>query len=422
MTRVLMVSDVYFPRVNGVSSSIETFRRSLAGEGVDLQLVVPRYGDEPDEPGVVRVPGRRLPTDPEDRFASWRGMRRAAREAAADSDLVHIQTPFVAHYAGLSAARHHDLPVLATYHTLFEEYLQYYVPLLPAGWSRWVARRFSRDQCNSVDAVVVPSSAMAERLAGYGVTAPLRVLPTGIPLARFEQGDGVAFRASRGIDPERPLALFVGRVAHEKNIGFLLEALVHAHRQCPQALLLITGEGPAMADLQHQAERLGIAESVRFLGYLDRVSALPDCYAAADVFVFASRTETQGLVLLEAMAAGLPVIALSAMGTADILATAGGALVPPDDPAAFGDVLGTFLARSEVWGDYPERARQSALHWSDGAMAARLAEFYQHVLSEQVKKTSRRSKRRPLNEPPLQEPGSGVLDPLDSRSRGNDGG
>ena len=418
-----MVSDVYFPRVNGVSTSIETFRRSLADEGVELRLVVPRYGEEPDEPGVVRVSGRRLPNDPEDRVASWSGMRRAAREVAADSDLIHIQTPFVAHYAGLSAARHHGIPVLTTYHTLFEEYLQYYVPLLPASWSRWVARRFSRDQCNAVDAVVVPSSAMAERLADYGVTAPLRVLPTGIPLARFEQGNGAAFRASRGIDPERPLALFVGRVAHEKNIGFLLEALVQAHRQCPQALLLITGEGPAMADLKQQAERLGIGESVRFLGYLDRGGELPDCYAAADVFVFASRTETQGLVLLEAMAAGLPVIALSAMGTADILAMAGGALVPPDDPAAFGDALGAFLARREAWAGYPELARQTALHWSDGAMAARLAEFYRQVLSDRVKKTSRLSRRPSLNDSsPLQEPGSGVLDPADSRFRGNDGG
>ncbi len=376
-----MVSDVYFPRVNGVSSSIETFRRSLAEEGIELRLVVPRYGDEPDEPGVFRVPGRRLPTDPEDRLASWGGMRRAAREAAVDCDLVHIQTPFVAHYAGLAAARHHDIPVLATYHTLFEEYLQFYVPLLPAAWSRWAARRFSRDQCNAVDAVVVPSSAMAQRLRGYGVVAPLCVLPTGIPLARFAWGNGAAFRAGRDLEPDRPLALFVGRVAHEKNIGFLLEALVHAHRRCPEALLLITGEGPAMEDLRRQAARLGIAESVRFLGYLDRTTELPDCYAAADVFVFASRTETQGLVLLEAMAAGLPVIALSVMGTADILATAGGALVPPDDPAAFGETLGAFLADKGAWGNYPEQALKTAQHWSDAAMAARLARFYREVIS-----------------------------------------
>jgi glycosyltransferase involved in cell wall biosynthesis len=135
-----------------------------------------------------------------------------------------------------------------------------------------------------------------------------------------------------------------------------------------------------MADLERQAQRLGLSEAVRFLGYLDRLRDLPDCYAAADVFVFASRTETQGLVLLEAMAAGLPVIALSAMGTADILADAGGALVPPDDPAAFGDALGTFLTRSDTWRDHAAQARQTALSWSDAAMATRLAQCYRESL------------------------------------------
>jgi glycosyltransferase involved in cell wall biosynthesis len=387
--RVLMVSDVYFPRVNGVSTSMETFRRCLADEGVEVRLVVPRYGDEPEEPGVVRVRGRRLPTDPEDRMVSWRGMRRAVSEAAADCDLIHVQTPFVAHYAGVAAARRHRVPVLATYHTLFEEYLQYYVPLLPAGWSRALARRFSRSQCNAVDTVVVPSSAMAERLGRYGVTAPLRILPTGIPLDRYAQGDGASFRASRGIAPDQPLALYVGRVAHEKNIGFLLEALVRAHRRCPQAMLLITGEGPAMADLKRQAAALGIGESVRFLGYLDRERELPDCYAAANVFVFASRTETQGLVLLEAMAAGLPVIALAAMGTADILENAAGAMVSRDDPANFGDLLGAFLRHRETWRHYPPQARQTAAAWSDQAMAARLADCYRQLVDEHGAKATR---------------------------------
>lgn len=389
MIRVLMVSDVYFPRVNGVSTSMETFRRTLADAGVEVRLVVPRYGDEADEPGVVRVPGRRLPNDPEDRLVSWRGMHRVVRAEAAVSDLVHVQTPFVAHYAGLTAARQLGLPVLTTYHTLFEEYLQYYLPLLPAAWSRSLARRFSRAQCNAADVVVVPSSAMARRLASYGVTAPLRILPTGIPLARFARGDGAAFRQRLGVDSGRPLALFVGRVAHEKNIGFLLEALVHAHRQCPRALLLVTGEGPAMADLQQLAERLGIGDSVRFLGYLDRTRELPDCYAAADVFVFASRTETQGLVLLEAMAAGLPVIALSAMGTADILADAGGVLVPPDDPAAFGESLGAFLSDREAAQAFAEQARQTASSWSDAAMAARLAQCYRETLERRLGTSAR---------------------------------
>ncbi len=247
--RVLMVSDVYFPRVNGVSTSMQTFRNALGAHHVQADLVVPRYGDEADSAGIVRVRGHRLPNDPEDRLVSWQAMHQAVDAAAAGCDLIHIQTPFVAHYAAVAAARKHKLPVVVTYHTLFEEYLQHYVPVLPAAWLRGLARRFSRRQCNAVDGVIVPSSALARRLAQYGVNTTLTTLPTGIPLARFAGGNGAAFRTVHGIDHNRPVALFVGRVAHEKNIGFLLEALVHTHRRCPDALLLIAGEGPAKADL-----------------------------------------------------------------------------------------------------------------------------------------------------------------------------
>jgi glycosyltransferase involved in cell wall biosynthesis len=374
-----MVSDVYFPRVNGVSTSIETFRRTLREQGVDVRLVVPRYGDEADEAGVIRVAGRPVPGDREDRMVGWRAMHRAVLEAARDCDLIHIQTPFIAHYAGLKAARTLGLPVVATYHTLFEAYLEYYAPFLPAGWLQAQARAFSRRQCNALDAVIVPSSAMQQRLAAYAVRAPLHVLPTGIPTAQFASGDGAAFRYRHGILSNRPMALFVGRVAHEKNIGFLLEALVHARRLRPDILLVVAGEGPAMDDLKAQVKTLGLREAVQFIGYLDRRQELPDCYAAADAFVFASRTETQGLVLLEAMAAGLPVIALAEMGTIDILAPGRGAISPPAEPQAFGAALGDFLNRPSAWRHLADEAPVFAGEWSDAAMAARLAWLYREL-------------------------------------------
>ena len=241
------------------------------------------------------------------------------------------------------------------------------------------ARAFSRRQCNALDTVIVPSSAMRQRLESYGVTAPLHVLPTGIPLHQFGAGVGSAFRLRHGISAQRPLALFVGRVAHEKNIGFLLEALVHAQRVAPELLLVIAGEGPALPALKEQVAKLGLSDAVRFVGYLERSSELPDCYAAADVFVFASRTETQGLVLLEAMAAGLPVVALADMGTADILAPGRGSLAPPAEPQIFGEAVGHLLRRRDAWHHLAEEAPVYAREWSDGAMAGRLASLYRDL-------------------------------------------
>ena len=374
--RVLMVSDVYFPRINGVSTSIETFRGALAQHGVTVDLVAPSYGDNAPAPGVTRVPARRVPHDPEDRLAHYAKLKRATLEAAAGCDAIHIQTPFAAHYAGLHAARALNKPVIASYHTLFEEYLQHYIPWLRAAWLRGLARRFSRGQCNALDAVIVPSSAMRERLRQYGVTRPLHVLPTGLPAGAFAPGEAVAFRARHGIAQERPVALFVGRVAHEKNINFLLEAVARARRSLPDLLLLVTGEGPARADLERQAARLGLQDNVRFLGYLDRKRELPSAYAAADAFVFASRTETQGLVLLEAMAQRCPVVALSIMGTADILEPRRGCRIAPDDPAGFARVLVDLLDDPEACVRLGEEARAYAREWSDQALAGRLAELY----------------------------------------------
>ncbi len=131
--RPLIVSDVYFPRVNGVSTSIRCFREDLAALGVASHLIAPSYGpDDVPEDGITRVPSRAVPRDPEDRLMSWSALRAALRDPRhGECTLVHIQTPFLAHYAGLRHARAAGLPVVATCHTYFEDYLHHYMPLLP---------------------------------------------------------------------------------------------------------------------------------------------------------------------------------------------------------------------------------------------------------------------------------------------------
>src|SRR6202161_178490 len=301
--RVLFISDVYFPRVNGVSTSIRTFRADLRDAGVDTLLIAPDYGvgTEQDEPGVVRVAAGGIPGDPEDRRMKFGALRQCLERLEAQQfDLVHIHTPFLAHYAGVPFAPRKGIPVIATYHTFFEEYLHHYVPMLPRRLGRALARRFTRSQCAQLSAMVAPSEPMRSLLLEYGVSTRIQVIPTGLPAERYLPGDGARFRANFGIAAGRPLLLYVGRVAHEKNIEFLLHAFVALRRIRPGALFAIAGEGPARDHLQSLATQLGIAPDVQFIGYLDRERGLADCYAAADVFVFASRTGTQGLVLLEA--------------------------------------------------------------------------------------------------------------------------
>jgi glycosyltransferase involved in cell wall biosynthesis len=376
--RILMISDVYFPRVNGVSTSIQTFRRELAALGHETTLIAPAYpAPYAEEPGILRVASRYLALDPEDRMMRAGEIRRLLpRLRGGGYALVHVQTPFVAHYLGVELAAALGVPCVETYHTFFEEYLQHYVPLVPRRWLRQLARAFSRAQSRDVAALLVPSSAMRERLAGYGVTVPMHVLPTGIPLSGFAGGNGPGFRVKHGIPPARPMLLFVGRVAHEKNIGFLIESLGLALRLMPDLLLVIAGEGPALGSLRCLVARKCLDEHVLFVGYLDRKAALLDCYAAADAFVFASRTETQGLVLLEAMALGLPVISTAVMGTRDIVLPGRGALVAADDVADFSAKIVRVARDPALRRRLSQEGRAHAREWQAAALGERLSHLY----------------------------------------------
>ncbi len=386
--KVLMISDVYFPRINGVSTSIESFRHALSNLDVDVHVLAPHYpAPHPPDDRVIRVPSQRVPFDPEDRLMHRGPLKQALQQAVSNNyDLVHVQTPFAAHYAGLKFARSQRLPCVATYHTHFEEYLYNYVPIVPKGMLRSMARQLAQRQCNALDAVIVPSRAMEDTLTAYGVTAPMHRVPTGIPVAHFRRPASVdfsnAFRLRHGIPSDAPMALFVGRAAHEKNIGFLLDAMPHALQDCPKLVMTIAGEGPALPALKRQAERLGIGEQVFFLGYLDRQTELTECYAAADIFAFASRTETQGLVLLEAMAAGLPVLAFAYLGTREIVEPQRGALPAPQTVEAFGQALASLANDPVRRQQMAAEAIAFADEWTTDACAQRMATVYHSLTSK----------------------------------------
>lgn len=377
--RILMISDVHFPRVNGVSTSIQTFQQELSAIGHDVHVVAPAYpGDAEEVAHISRVESRYLMLDPEDRLMKSDKIHALLPYLRTrDFDVVHIQTPFLAHYAGIKLARAMGIPCIETYHTFFEEYLYHYVPLLPKFLTRKITRSFSRSQCNAVDAVIVPSNAMRTVLQNYGCESPIHISPTGIQLAKFNAGDRRQFRQKHGIPEERPMLVHVGRVAHEKNIGFLLQVVARLKMHHPDILLLICGEGPAKKDLQLQAQRMGLTEQVMFVGYLPRETELLDCYRAADLFVFASRTETQGLVLLEAMALGVPVVSTAVMGTIDIVAPQKGALVAQEDAVDFAAKVSHLLCDPALRAAMGEEGREYAKSWSAPATARRLVGIYE---------------------------------------------
>lgn len=393
--KILYLSDVYFPRVNGVSTSISTFVSELEQLGHECHLVAPRYGAEAETSWITRIPGRRVPFDPEDRFVPLRGFLGLKDRLAAEGyDLIHLQTPFNAHRAGVRLGRSLGLPVVETYHTYFEEYFHCYVPMVPKGLLSGIARNLSRRQCNEVDAVVVPSRAMEGALRGYGVTTRLEKIPTGLRPEDFCGGNGTHFRERYRIHDERPTLVHIGRLAHEKNVGFILKVLRKVADEIPDVLLVIAGEGPARPSLRRQVETLGLTQNVLFVGYLDRGSDLLDCYRAADAFVFASRTETQGLVLLEAMALCVPVVSTAVMGTKDILEPGKGCLVAEEDEDDFSSKVLRVLQDPETRNTLRREARSYALgEWTARTMAERMVDLYESLVAENATASSVRPAR-----------------------------
>lgn len=382
---ILFLSDVYFPRINGVSTSIHTLRQQLAAQGHRVHLLAPDYySPSEDESWITRVPSHYLMFDPEDRLMRYgKALAMSADLRHEDYDILHVHTPFAAHYLGLRLSRRLGIPCVETYHTFFEDYMHHYLPILPKPLLRMLARRLSCSQCNAMDAVVAPSQPMLDALRSYGVKSHAEVIPTGLQEHSFVPGDGSGFRRRYGIAPDRPVMLFVGRVAHEKNIGFLLRMALQVKHSRPDILLVLAGEGPALEQLRKEARALGLQDNTLFLGYLDRKTELNDCYRMADVFVFSSLTETQGLVLLEAMAQGVPVVAIAEMGTKSILVEGKGALIAPQDEKGFAERVLGLLANPEHGRALGEKAHGYALHWSASYMAERMMKFYRQVIASQ---------------------------------------
>jgi glycosyltransferase involved in cell wall biosynthesis len=377
--RILMISDVYFPRINGVSTSIQTFRKQLIQKGHEVVLLAPEYelNSDADDENIIRIPSTRVIFDPEDRLMHAGPIRKLSETLKErDFDIIHIQTPFVAHSLGLRLSRELGVACIETYHTFFEEYLYNYVPLLPKNWLRALARKVSVRQCNSIDHVIVPSTAMHEVLRDYGVKSNITILPTGIESEAFRQGDGDRFRHKYNIAADRPVLVNVSRIAHEKNIDFLIRMLTHVWQEVPDILMIIAGDGPAKRHLQRLTRNLGLEDNIMFIGYLDRNSELKDCYCSADIFVFSSRTETQGLVLLEAMALGVPVISTAVMGTKDIVINNSGALTAEDDEVKFACKVTRLLSNDLQQKSLGEQARNFAQQWSADVMAERVLQLY----------------------------------------------
>ncbi|AKO64645.1 hypothetical protein VI34_05875 [Methylophilales bacterium MBRSG12] len=382
--KILFLSDVYFPRVNGVSTSIKVFKNDLKKLGHEVHLICPAYNEKNTDKTITTIKSKPIFFDPEDHLMSWTELNKKIEWIKKQKfDLIHIQTPFIAHYFGKKLAKTLNVPIIETYHTSFEDYLHLYLPILPESFARWLSRNIAKYLCNHCQGIISPSEQLKETLKNYQVTKPIKVVPTGLPDQSFKKTNKYTFRKLYNISLTDPLLLFVGRVAHEKNIDFLLHVYKYIARENKSIKFLITGEGPAFEHIQKLIKKLNLDRSVILTGYLEANNELLNCYASSDLFIFASKTETQGLVLIEAMAQGLPVVALAENGTKSILENNPGAIIAKDDPKEFAKTCLRLLNNKKKLSEMSVKAKKEAKQkWGSVAQTEKLIALYEEVVND----------------------------------------
>jgi len=378
-----MLSESYVPRVSGVVTSLTSYARALRAEGHRVVIAAPGYrGHHDDDPDVLRLPSVRTPAQPDFPLAFPLRPRLLGDPRIQAADVVHAHTPFIMGRLALSVARRLGRPLVFTHHTLYHEYV-HYVPWLSPRLTRRAVLRWVRDFANRCDLVIAPSGVIQGMLRRQGVTARIEVLPTGsIDPAQSARLDGRGVRPRYGIPPGVPLLVTVSRLAPEKSVDLLLRAFQQV-TEPPGAYLLVVGGGPSAASLEALARELGIAERIRFTGALPHEGAL-ETMAGADLFVFASQTETQGVVLVEAMAAGLPAVAVGAAGAAEVVRDGESGLLVGPDAAALATAVSRLLGDGPRRTAFGRRAREIAADYAISMLARRLVTLYESLLTEQV--------------------------------------
>lgn len=317
--RIGIFTDSYKPYTSGVVTSISTFKEELTRLGHEIHIFAPSYPNYTEvEENVYRYYSVPSPTNPDYTLAIpvYPGIKLLIKRL--NLDLIHVHSPFTMGRVGLHYARRYYLPLVFTYHTRYDQYV-HYVPVAQ-DLAKEVTIKYSSHFCNNCNHIIVPSPEIKEIVGEFGVKTPVSVIPTGVPLYRFENGDNTWLRRHYSIPDENKILLFVGRLTKEKNLHFLIDSFKMARDQVPNLTLVLTAQGPLEAELRNHAQRLGLSldHDVIFTGALP-FDTLVHVYYSADLFVFSSLTETQGLVLVEAMAAGLPVVAVSASGVKDMV-------------------------------------------------------------------------------------------------------
>lgn len=375
---IAVFTNCYLPLVNGVVGAVNLLRKGFLEQGHEVTIFAPKFDDYVDEEaGIYRYPAVDLTRKVKYPIAVPFSPRIAKILRDLDFDIIHSHHPFVLGPLALKLARKRKKPIVYTFHTQYDQY-SHYVPL-PSGLVSWFSKNQVRRFAQAVDQITTPADSASKILLGYGVTNDIKVIPNPTDLTRFQTANGDWVKKDYQLSKEK-LLINIGRVAPEKNLELLLQSFrLMLAKAVEPVKLMIVGDGPALNGLKQLASEMGIADAVIFTGMVNP-SLVPDYLAAADLFVMTSKSEVKPLAQLEALAAGVPIVAVAAAGANDTITDGVNGLLVAEDTEAIAQGVLDLVFSPERLACFKRGALETAENYSYQRIAGEYLELYNRVL------------------------------------------
>jgi 1,2-diacylglycerol 3-alpha-glucosyltransferase len=374
-------TNFYLPVVNGVVRSVQSFRETLSSMGHNVFVFAQEDNYEDTEPFIFRYPSLHLPLTGDIPAAIPVSSFVDQLIPKLKLDVIHTHHPFLLGQTAAAKARDHNLPLVFTFHTQYQEYT-HYIPLPQEQvqeFLRNTVMTWMREFMRKCQHIVIPSESMRSILVkDYGLVDRFTVIPTGIDITPYKKANGSALRSQWNWGDDKVI-ISAGRLAEEKNWVTLLEAFAIAQKTQPNIRLVLLGDGPQAEALRRLAAELEITDRVTFVGKVP-FEEIPNYLKAADLFAFASITETQGLVTLEAMAAGLPVVAVDASGTRDILKNGKQGFLTQNDPNDLANGIVKLVENSGLMSKFRSAALRTSRAYDNHRLASKMLKVYEQAI------------------------------------------
>ncbi len=385
--KIGMMADLYTPHISGVTNSINLTKQMLQKKGHEVFVFT--FGDldyEDEEENIIRSPG--MPVADTGIYIGFRHTRTAQR-LIQSMDIIHVHHPFISGQLALHYGRPYRIPIVFTNHSRYDLMAQAYFPLLPDQVGTALLSAYLPHFCREVNLVIAPSRGLEKVLRELDIDVPIEIIPNGVDLSPFSKGLDPISREELGVGEEEVLLINVGRLSPEKNLTFLIRAFAGVQAAYPGTHLILIGIGSERDNLEHLTAQMGLEDFIHFTGAIE-YEQVPCYLAAADVFVMTSIAEVHPLSVIEALAAGLPVLGIQSPGVGDTIVDGENGLLSANDLAIFTAKLTRLISDRELRAKLTQNARASAQQYSIERTSDLLEEHYIRLRKKRTKK------KRPL--------------------------